>query len=273
MVRFSSATSRSRRARFDAVQDSLSFFRSVYDAFAGYRAAIIRLDGLVTANETARELPSLTAVPSTDGSLAARRRRGPDAGWDTAHRSARRAARSGRVDGDHRHVGQRQDHPAAQPGAAVAVHVGHAAPPRGRHHVPVPAALHAAGGSARGGLAIPPRKAGTPTTRSGRPSTRCRSGIWAAGSTRWPTGRRCCRPASSSGSRSPVCCWPNRRWSSSTRRRPRSTKARSSRCTGRCAPSCPTASWSASAIVRTLDQHHDRRLELLGDGAWRLAPV
>ena len=51
------------------VHDSLSWFRAVYDAFAGYRAAIIRLDGLVTANETARELPSLTALPSTDGSL------------------------------------------------------------------------------------------------------------------------------------------------------------------------------------------------------------
>ena len=50
------------------MHDSLSFFRAVYDAFAGYRAAIIRLDGLVTANETARELPSLTALPSTDGS-------------------------------------------------------------------------------------------------------------------------------------------------------------------------------------------------------------
>ena len=54
---------------FTQLQGSLSFFRSVYDAFAGYRAAIIRLHGLVTANETARELPSLTAVPSTDGSI------------------------------------------------------------------------------------------------------------------------------------------------------------------------------------------------------------
>ncbi len=54
---------------FTQVQNSLSWFRSVYDAFAGYRAAIIRLEGLVMANETARELPSLTAVPSTDGSL------------------------------------------------------------------------------------------------------------------------------------------------------------------------------------------------------------
>jgi vitamin B12/bleomycin/antimicrobial peptide transport system ATP-binding/permease protein len=54
---------------FVRVQNSLSFFRAVYDAFAGFRAAIIRLDGLVTANEKARGLPSLTAMPSTDGSV------------------------------------------------------------------------------------------------------------------------------------------------------------------------------------------------------------
>ncbi len=54
---------------FLRVHDSLAFFRNAYDAFAGYRAAIIRLDGLITANETARELPSLTAESSTDGSL------------------------------------------------------------------------------------------------------------------------------------------------------------------------------------------------------------
>jgi putative ATP-binding cassette transporter len=54
---------------FLSVHDSLSFFRAVYDSFASYRAAIIRLDGLVTANEKARELPSLTALPSSDGSV------------------------------------------------------------------------------------------------------------------------------------------------------------------------------------------------------------
>jgi putative ATP-binding cassette transporter len=54
---------------FLSVHDSLSFFRAVYDAFASYRAAIIRLDGLVTANEKARELPALTALPSRDGSV------------------------------------------------------------------------------------------------------------------------------------------------------------------------------------------------------------
>ncbi|MBU8813429.1 ABC transporter ATP-binding protein/permease [Mycolicibacterium goodii] len=54
---------------FSRVQSSLSFFRAVYDAFAGYRAAIIRLDGLVTANEQARALPRLQARRSTDGGV------------------------------------------------------------------------------------------------------------------------------------------------------------------------------------------------------------
>jgi putative ATP-binding cassette transporter len=54
---------------FLQVHGSLSFFRAVYDSFASYRAAIIRLDGLIIANETARALPALTALPSTDGSV------------------------------------------------------------------------------------------------------------------------------------------------------------------------------------------------------------
>jgi vitamin B12/bleomycin/antimicrobial peptide transport system ATP-binding/permease protein len=54
---------------FGQLHDSLSWFRAVYDSFANYRAVIIRLDGLVNANEQARELPTLTALPSGDGSL------------------------------------------------------------------------------------------------------------------------------------------------------------------------------------------------------------
>jgi vitamin B12/bleomycin/antimicrobial peptide transport system ATP-binding/permease protein len=54
---------------FLSVHDSLAFFRSVYDSFASYRAAIIRLDGLVTANHEARELPSLTVVETADGAV------------------------------------------------------------------------------------------------------------------------------------------------------------------------------------------------------------
>ena len=57
---------------FNSVHDSLSFFRSVYDSFAAYRATIIRLDGLVTADEQARALPRLTAEQSTDGSIELR---------------------------------------------------------------------------------------------------------------------------------------------------------------------------------------------------------
>lgn len=54
------------------IHDSLAFFRSVYDSFAAYRATIIRLDGLVDANEHARELPRLNARESLDGTVELR---------------------------------------------------------------------------------------------------------------------------------------------------------------------------------------------------------
>ena len=66
-IQFGDLTQSSRA--FVQVQSSLSYFRSVYASFAGYRAAIIRLDGMITVNEKARELPSLTALPSADGSV------------------------------------------------------------------------------------------------------------------------------------------------------------------------------------------------------------
>ena len=51
-------------AAFGAIQDALSFFRNSYDVFAGYRASIIRLHGLVMANEQSRELPKLNIETS-----------------------------------------------------------------------------------------------------------------------------------------------------------------------------------------------------------------
>ena len=54
---------------FSNISDSLSFFRNAYDQFAGYRAVIIRLYGLVEANRLAREMPSLETLASTDGSV------------------------------------------------------------------------------------------------------------------------------------------------------------------------------------------------------------
>ena len=54
---------------FGSISDSLSFFRNAYDQFAGYRASIIRLYGLIDANAAARDLPSLDTVPSADGSV------------------------------------------------------------------------------------------------------------------------------------------------------------------------------------------------------------
>ncbi|MCX2929684.1 ABC transporter ATP-binding protein/permease [Mycobacterium sp. CVI_P3] len=58
---------------FGAIHDSLSFFRNAYDSFASYRAAIIRLHGLVETNAEARELPKLTTLPTLDGSVELRR--------------------------------------------------------------------------------------------------------------------------------------------------------------------------------------------------------
>lgn len=54
---------------FRSVQASLSFFRAVYDSFASYRATIIRLDGLLTANERARALDTLAVEVSTAGGV------------------------------------------------------------------------------------------------------------------------------------------------------------------------------------------------------------
>jgi putative ATP-binding cassette transporter len=56
-------------AAFSNVHDSLSFFRYVYDSFASYRATIIRLDGLVDANDQARQMPRLVLAESPDGAL------------------------------------------------------------------------------------------------------------------------------------------------------------------------------------------------------------
>lgn len=54
---------------FGSIQDGLSFFRNAYDQFAGYRAAIIRLEGLVVANEEGRNLPTVTTAACQDGTV------------------------------------------------------------------------------------------------------------------------------------------------------------------------------------------------------------
>jgi vitamin B12/bleomycin/antimicrobial peptide transport system ATP-binding/permease protein len=54
---------------FGSIQEGLSFFRNAYDSFAGYRAAIIRLHGLVVANEEGRALPEVTTTPCVDGAV------------------------------------------------------------------------------------------------------------------------------------------------------------------------------------------------------------
>ena len=49
---------------FGQVQDALSFLRSSYDEFAGYRAVLIRLTGFLDSMDAAALLPSAHIVPS-----------------------------------------------------------------------------------------------------------------------------------------------------------------------------------------------------------------
>jgi vitamin B12/bleomycin/antimicrobial peptide transport system ATP-binding/permease protein len=54
---------------FSQIQTGLSWFRNAYDSFAGYRAAIIRLHGLKVANLEGRELPLITTTACKDGTV------------------------------------------------------------------------------------------------------------------------------------------------------------------------------------------------------------
>ncbi len=54
---------------FGKIEIGLSFFRTSYSQFASFNAAIIRLHGLVEANERARQLPSLTTELSHDDAV------------------------------------------------------------------------------------------------------------------------------------------------------------------------------------------------------------
>ena len=55
---------------FGHIQTSLSFFRNAYDQFASYRAAVIRLDGLLQENTQARMFGQVTTTRSERGGLA-----------------------------------------------------------------------------------------------------------------------------------------------------------------------------------------------------------
>ncbi|MEE6177453.1 ABC transporter ATP-binding protein/permease [Mycobacterium sp. 050134] len=57
---------------FGNIQESLSFFRTNYDAFAAFRAAIIRLHGLVDANAKGRALPTMLVKPSEQATVELR---------------------------------------------------------------------------------------------------------------------------------------------------------------------------------------------------------
>jgi vitamin B12/bleomycin/antimicrobial peptide transport system ATP-binding/permease protein len=56
-------------AAFATIHSALSFFREAYNEFASYRAALIRLEGLVEENSRARTFTQVTTADSADGGL------------------------------------------------------------------------------------------------------------------------------------------------------------------------------------------------------------
>src|SRR4029077_3550020 len=54
---------------FGAIQDALWLSRNSSYVRAAYRASILRLHGLVTANEQSRELPKLAIAVNQDGAI------------------------------------------------------------------------------------------------------------------------------------------------------------------------------------------------------------
>ena len=233
---------------FLQVHGSLAFFRAVYDSFASYRAAIIRLDGLITANETARELPVLTALPSTDGSV------------ELDDVEVRTPAGVRLVDP----LDMRLD-----PGESLVI-TGNSGSGkttllrslaqlwpftsgtlRSPHddtmflsqlpYVPL--------GDLRAAVCYPSEEGAFSDDAIRSALDTVSLAHLQAASTKCRTGPRCSPPASSRGSRSRVCCWPSPRRCFSTSPPRHWTRVRSSRCTGLCAPRCRTALWSASATA------------------------
>ena len=132
---------------FGQIEESLSFFRNAYDRFASYRAAIIRLNGLVGGERKSTEAAGAVHRCQHRRFGRAGRRRGPHPDREATDRAAQFAARARRRPGHHREVGLRQNHAAAQPRSAVAVLLGQAAAARRpqRRHVPPAAVLPSAG--------------------------------------------------------------------------------------------------------------------------------
>ncbi len=278
--RYSSATSRNRRARSCPCTTRWRSSAPSTTRSPATARRIIRLDGLVDRQRN--EQGSYRAM-TVEGEHRRRRSSStmsrserPPAG--DGHRSTR--SMSGWTPGDSLvitgTVGHRQDHAAAQPGATVAVHL--AAPcatPRSGGTMFLSQLPYVPLGNLRAVISLsrrPPRY-----VRRRRDSARARRrGAGHLGDRAWtrrPTGRRCCpRRAAAhrvrAGAAEQTDGGVPRRVDLGARRGP-GVRA----CTRRCAPSCPTAWWSASATATASSSTTDRRLELLGGRRARRPPA
>ena len=157
---------------FGQVEGALSFFRLAYDDFASYRASLNRLTGLLDVNDEAR-LCHVPVIEEREAGLGIRDLdvRLPDGRPLLTDLDLDPCRRGTGCEGP---VRKRQDHPAAQPGRALAVRRRNDLAPEPRPHLVLcAAAVPAARQLARGaGLSVAGRD---PQRRRGSRHAACRS--------------------------------------------------------------------------------------------------
>lgn len=227
---------------FGNINDSLSFFRNNYDAFAAFRAAIIRLHGLVDANDKGRALPTILVKPSEETAVELR-------GIEVRTPEGDQLVDSLDIQldlGDSLVITGRSG---AGKTTCCAAWPNCGPTPRERCAVRMATTRRCSCRSChmcRSARCAPwcvtrIRRTASPMTNCATCSPRLFWRRSSAGWTRSRTGPKCCPPASSSASRLRASCSPGRRRSSSTRRLPRWTAAWNTRCTNWFGRSCRNA--------------------------------
>ena len=229
---------------FGQVQGALSWFVDTYPQLAAWKAGVDRLTTFSEAMVKAKQAAAETAFESEP---AADARAGParmsTCGCPTATmllEDVDVTIHQGESAAPARPLGQRQDHALPRAGGAVAVRPRPHRAAEGRPRaVPAAEALsadrHAARGAELSGDARPLYRRGLPGGAGGLQARPPGAAAWRVR----PTGRWCCRGASSSASPSRAPCSTARTGCSSTRRARRWTSRPSGACTS-CWPSaCP----------------------------------